>query len=140
MELYDVVQNYMKTLMARHPVASSADANTLLLARDFASSGAAIPAPPPGTDMSAGGDMGSANSPWAKTSGPFRELYARELSGAKPLPPMVGPGPNGEQPQQAADNLAGNFGGPIDAFVRDRAKGSSTCTTITSSRSSSRCM
>ena len=122
-ELFDVVQDYMKALLARRPVGSAADPNSLYYFTDFTSSGLTIPAPPPGVDPAAGGDMGSANSPWAKNAGPFRELYARELSGAKALPPVIGP-VNGEQAQQATDSIAqGTFGGPIDAYVRDPSKG-----------------
>ena len=122
-ELYDVVQEYMKTLLARHPVSSAADPNTLYYFTDFTSSGLTIPTPVPGADPSAMGDT-TGVSPWAKGSGPFKEVYARELSGAKPQPPQIGPGPNGEAPTAQSDMFAqGNFGGPIDAFVRDPETG-----------------
>ena len=122
-DLNDVVQEYMKALLSRHPVASAADANTLYYFTDFTTSGLTIPAPAPGVDPATMGDTGSANSPWAKNSGPFKEVYARDLSGAKPLPPVIGaPGAEGAAAQN--DTIAqGNFQGPIDAFVRDPNKG-----------------
>ena len=50
-------------------------------------------------------------------------VYARDLSGAKPLAPVIGaPGAEGTASQN--DTIAqGQFGGPIDAFVRDPSKG-----------------
>ena len=44
-DLSDVVQEYMKALLSRHPVASAADANTLYYFTDFTTSGLTIPAP-----------------------------------------------------------------------------------------------
>ncbi|MGN6367328.1 MAG: type IV pilus assembly protein PilM [Phycisphaerae bacterium] len=123
-DLNDVVQEYMTKLLSRHPVASASEANTLYYFTDFTSSGLTIPPPPPGMDPSMMGDQGQNTGPWGKSSGPFREIFAREVSGAKPLPPVINTLPGQEAQQTVNDQISqGNFGGPVDAFYRDPTKG-----------------
>jgi hypothetical protein len=121
LEPYDVAQVYVQTLLSRQPLAKATDPNTMYYFTDFTLSGLPVPAPLPGA-VGQGTGAATNTGPWGKNAGPYREIYAVELSGYKPDPkPIVNPtDPNANQPNPV---LTGDFGGPIDAFVRDPSKG-----------------
>ncbi|HUO08547.1 MAG TPA: type IV pilus assembly protein PilM [Phycisphaerae bacterium] len=121
LEPYDIAQQYMQTLASRHPVSQAADPNCLYYFTDFTLSGATIPPPIPGAGPNTGAE--TSIGPWAKGSGSFRDIYNRELSGAKPDAAKI-INPNDPNAASQQDTIAtGNFGGPIDAFTRDPSKG-----------------
>jgi type IV pilus assembly protein PilM len=121
LEPYDIAQKYMQQLAAKHPVSEAADPNCLYYFTDFAIAGSTIAPPIPGTDTNAG--AASNTGPWGKGSGQFKELYNRELSGAKPDANKI-INPNDPNASSQTDTIAGgDFGGPIDAFTRDPSKG-----------------